>query len=68
MHLSLGVELSLLRSKLILESFDFVGGVGKYILHFFLVITVDLVELELLAGDRDVKRAREILCWPMLVV
>lgn len=62
MYLRLGVELPLFRSKLLLESFDFVGGVGKYILHFFLVISVDLVELELSARDRHVKQAREFLC------
>lgn len=46
-HLSVRVELPLFRCKLLFESFDLAGCIGENILHFFLVVGVDFVKLEL---------------------
>lgn len=49
-HLRFRVELALLGSELFFETFDLAGRVGEDILHFSLMVGVDLVELELFKG------------------
>lgn len=46
-HLGFCVELPLLRRELFLEVLNFVGRVRENVLHLFLMVGVDFLELEL---------------------
>ncbi len=58
-YLCFGVQLSLLGGELFLETLDLVSGVGKNVLHFSLVVGVDLLKLKLLS-IKSVKQRRDV--------